>query len=54
MHIFFPNTMLTPGYEEEGKTKPAITSKIEEGDAPVSPEAAAAGMLGGEHVHFQG
>ncbi|KAF8801142.1 NAD(P)-binding protein, partial [Phlegmacium glaucopus] len=29
VHIFFPPTMFTPGYEEENKTKPSIVKKIE-------------------------
>ncbi|TFY69728.1 hypothetical protein EVG20_g3024 [Dentipellis fragilis] len=41
VHIFFPPTMLTPGYETENKTKPKITLKIEEGDSPLTAEKAA-------------
>ncbi|KAA1472316.1 oxidoreductase [Dentipellis sp. KUC8613] len=41
VHIFFPPTMLTPGYETENKTKPKITLKIEEGDSPLTAEQAA-------------
>lgn len=41
VHTFFPPAMLTPGYEEENKTKPAITMKIEEDDKGISTEAAA-------------
>ncbi|KAJ3009336.1 hypothetical protein NUW54_g2813 [Trametes sanguinea] len=32
VHISFPGTIYTPGYEQENKTKPKITLKIEESD----------------------
>jgi len=48
VQMFFPNTMLTPGYEEECKTRPKITSKIEEGDQPSTPEEAAKAMVDGK------
>jgi len=57
VHIFFATTMATPGLEEEKKSKPAITSKIEGDDSPVSPESAAERMLKGVqkgHVHISG
>ncbi|KAI8817386.1 uncharacterized protein EV422DRAFT_500094 [Fimicolochytrium jonesii] len=41
IHIFYPGTIYSPGYEEENKTKPAITKKLEEGDVGVTPEKAA-------------
>ncbi|KAG6329625.1 hypothetical protein ID866_9465 [Astraeus odoratus] len=47
VHIFFPPTMYTPGYEEENKTKPAITRKIESLDEGQTPEQAAAALLAG-------
>jgi len=47
IHMFFPNTMTTPGLEIEQQTKPAITLKIEEGDAPVSPDQAARSLIKG-------
>lgn len=47
VQMFFPNTMLTPGYEEECKTRPKITSKIEDGDQPSTAEEAAKAMVDG-------
>ncbi|KAF5353527.1 hypothetical protein D9756_007833 [Leucocoprinus leucothites] len=41
VHIFFPPTMYTPGYEEENKSKPKITLKIEESDDGLTPDQAA-------------
>jgi 3-dehydrosphinganine reductase len=46
--MFFPNTMLTPGYEEECRTRPKITSKIEDGDQPSTAEEAAKAMVDGK------
>jgi 3-dehydrosphinganine reductase len=50
VHIFFPPTMKTPGYEEEMKTKPKITAQIEETDSGLSPDQAALGLFKGEPV----
>ena len=47
VHIFFPCTMFTPGYEEENKTKPKITLKIEESDSGLTAEQGARSMLTG-------
>lgn len=47
IHICFPGTIFTPGYEEENRTKPKITLKIEETDGGMSPEGVAAGLLKG-------
>ncbi|KAI0654644.1 oxidoreductase [Cubamyces menziesii] len=47
IHIAFPATIYTPGYEEENKTKPKITLKIEESDGGDSPEAVATAILKG-------
>jgi 3-dehydrosphinganine reductase len=47
VHIFMPCTMFTPGYEEENKTKPKITLKIEEDDSGLTADQAAAAMLNG-------
>ncbi|KAF7327307.1 3-ketodihydrosphingosine reductase TSC10 [Mycena kentingensis (nom. inval.)] len=46
VHIFFPTTMYTPGYDEENKTKPKVVRDIE-GDEGVTAEVAAAAMLQG-------
>lgn len=50
VQIFFPCTMFTPGYEEENKTKPRITLKIEESDSGLTAEQAARSMLTGSMV----
>ena len=47
VQLFVPCTMFTPGYENESKTKPAITKKIEETDDGLTPEQAAVKMLKG-------
>ncbi|WWD19383.1 hypothetical protein CI109_103843 [Kwoniella shandongensis] len=41
IHIFMPAGILSPGYEVENLTKPAITHKIEEADSPLAPEVSA-------------
>jgi len=46
-HIFFPPTMYTPGFNEENKTKPAITRKIESADEGLTAQQAAAGLIAG-------
>lgn len=54
-HIFFPPTMYTPGFEEENKTKPAITRTIESTDEGLTADQAAAGLLAGVekgHAHI--
>ncbi|KAF4618821.1 hypothetical protein D9613_010085 [Agrocybe pediades] len=57
VQIFFPPTMYTPGYEEENKTKPGITLKIESTDDGLTAEQAARslykGVLSGE-AHITG
>lgn len=45
---FIAPTMHTPGYEEEMKTKPEITKKIEESDDALTGKQAAMAMLSGE------
>ncbi|PPR08280.1 hypothetical protein CVT24_001120 [Panaeolus cyanescens] len=57
VHIHFPNTMFTPGFEEENKTKPDIVRKIEEGDDGTLPGPAAEILLNGVqngHPHIVG
>jgi len=51
VHIFFPSTMYTPGYEEENKFKPKITLKIEEADDGLTPDLAALRLFKGKHSH---
>ncbi|KAG9310837.1 hypothetical protein JVU11DRAFT_8690 [Chiua virens] len=46
-HIFFPPTMYTPGFDEENKTKPAITRKIESTDEGLTAQQAAQGLFKG-------
>ena len=41
VHIYFPATMFTPGYEEENKTKPKITMEIEGADDGMTADQAA-------------
>lgn len=49
VQIYQSGTMYTPGFENENKTKPAITRKIEEGGDGMTPEQAAAAMLKGQY-----
>lgn len=46
--------MYTPGYEEENKTKPAITLRIEEDDPGLTAEQGALGLLEGENLVLPG
>ena len=48
IHLYTPAGILSPGYDEEEKTKPAVTKKIEEGDEPISPEKCVEVLLSGE------
>ena len=48
VHIFFPTTMFTPGYEEEIKTKPRIVKEIEGTSDGLTPEQAALALIKGE------
>lgn len=52
VHIHFPNTMYTPGYEEENKTKPAIVKKIESTDEGSTAEQAAQALYKGTFVYL--
>ncbi|KAK0522968.1 3-dehydrosphinganine reductase [Tilletia horrida] len=47
VHAYFPSTILSPGFEVENQTKPAITREIEGTDEGMTPEACAAGLLAG-------
>ncbi|CAD6569950.1 MAG: 3-dehydrosphinganine reductase [Cyphobasidiales sp. Tagirdzhanova-0007] len=48
IHCYFPATILSPGYEEEEKTKPALTKKIEGPDEGQTPEQCASKLLKGD------
>ena len=41
VHIFFPNSMFTPGFEEESKMKPEIVKRIEGVEDGLTAEQAA-------------
>jgi len=47
VHCYFPGNIYSPGFVEEQKCKPAITKKIEEGDAGLQPEQCAQKLLSG-------
>ncbi|KAJ3934322.1 MAG: oxidoreductase [Lentinula lateritia] len=47
VHIAFPGTMYTPGYDIENATKPKITLKIEETDPGMTGDQYAKGLLRG-------
>lgn len=47
IHLYTPAGILSPGYDEEEKTKPTVTKKIEEGDEPISPEKCVEVLLSG-------
>lgn len=47
IQAYFPATILSPGYDEEQKTKPLVTKKIEEGDDAKTPEQCADCLLKG-------
>ena len=52
VHIFFPCTMYTPGYERENATKPSVTLKLEESDPGLTARRAAQGMLNGLYLFW--
>ncbi|KAJ6570125.1 oxidoreductase [Mycena vulgaris] len=57
VHIFFPPTMFTPGFDEENKTKPKIVREIESTDDGLTAEAAAQALFYGVqkgHAHITG
>ncbi|RDB18310.1 3-ketodihydrosphingosine reductase TSC10 [Hypsizygus marmoreus] len=47
VHIFFPPTMFTPGFDEENKTKPKIVREIESADDGLTADQAALAMFKG-------
>lgn len=52
VHIAFPGTIFSPGYENENKTKPKVTLKIEETDGGSPPEVVAAAILKGVFAQY--
>ncbi|KAF9404947.1 3-dehydrosphinganine reductase, partial [Podila epigama] len=46
VHIYYPGTMFTPGYENENLTKPLVTRELE-GSSGITPEEAARGLMRG-------
>lgn len=53
VHAYFPGTILSPGLEEENKTKPKITLEIEGQDDGLTPAQCAKGLIKGvERGHF--
>ena len=47
VHIFFPNSMFTPGFDEENKTKPEIVKTIEGIEDGLTAEQAALALFKG-------
>lgn len=53
IHCIFPATIISPGLEQENKTKPAVTHQLEEGDPKqTEDEVAAAAVKGLEKGGF--
>lgn len=53
VHCYFPGTILTPGFEEEQKDKPALTAKIEGGGGTdQTPEQCADLLIKSESIHL--
>ena len=53
VHIAFPSTIYTKGYDEENLIKPKITLKIEERDQGLHPELVAEHMIKGGSSHLK-
>ncbi|KAI1504185.1 short-chain dehydrogenase [Biscogniauxia marginata] len=47
VHVVFPGSISSPGFERENKTKPQITQIIEDGDPVQSPDTVAKAAIGG-------
>ena len=48
IHTYFPGTILSPGYEQENRTKPQITKDLEGDDSEgLSPEECAKALIKG-------
>lgn len=53
VHIVYPGSISSPGYERENRTKPEITTILEESDPVQTPDVVAAAALKGlEKGHF--
>lgn len=52
VHAYFPGTILSPGLEEENKTKPKITLEIEGQDDGLTPAQCAKGLIKGTCLLF--
>ncbi|KAJ6578198.1 oxidoreductase [Mycena capillaripes] len=55
VHIYFPGSILTPGFEEEQRSKPKITKEIDDADSAVTPDVAARAFFTGVqkgHAHI--
>lgn len=48
IHCYFPGTIFTPGYQEEMKTKPALTVAIEGPEEGNTPDVLADRLIKGE------
>lgn len=51
VHAYFPATILSPGFDEENKTKPKVTLEIEGADEGLTPAQCAKGLLKGKFPH---
>ena len=52
VHIAFPGTIYSKGYEEENACKPKVTLTIEATDGGSTPEFVASVILGGTYLLF--
>lgn len=53
VHVVYPGSISSPGFERENKTKPAVTRVIEDGDPVQTPDAVAASAIAGlEKGHY--
>ena len=50
VHVAFPGTIYSPGYEEENRVKPKLTLRIEATDEGAKPEVVAKIILDGTPV----
>ncbi|KAF8208980.1 oxidoreductase [Mycena galopus ATCC 62051] len=47
VHIYFPASLLTPGFEEEQRDKPQISKEIDNPESAITPDVAARAFLRG-------